>query len=52
MSITIFKDKDKDFKGPHQVVSADIRDLKDKPVDKPGSIHLGRDAALNKRGIG
>ncbi len=38
MSITIFKDKD--FKGPSQVVSANIRDLKDKPADKPGSIKL------------
>ena len=38
MTITIFKDKD--FKGPGQIVSADIRDLKNRPADKPGSIKL------------
>ena len=38
MTITIFKDKD--CKGPSQVVSTDIRDLKDRPADKPGSISL------------
>lgn len=46
MTITIFKDKD--FKGPSQVVTSDIRDLKDRPADKPGSIKLSelRDAVL------
>ncbi len=38
MTITIFKDKN--CKGPSQVVSADIRDLKDRPADKPGSVRL------------
>lgn len=46
MAITIWKDKD--FKGPKQEVAGNIRDLKDKPADKPGSIKLtdDRDAAL------
>jgi hypothetical protein len=46
MTITIWKDKD--FKGASQVVTGNIRDLKDKPADKPGSIRMtdGRDAVL------
>jgi reprolysin-like metallo-peptidase family M12B len=38
MSVTIFKDKK--FKGPSQVVSNNVRDLKGMSADKPGSIKL------------
>ena len=38
MAITIFKDRN--FKGPNQVVTCGIRDLKNQPVDKPGSMNL------------
>jgi len=46
MTITIFRDKD--CKGPSQVVSGNIRDLRDMPADKPGSIRMTdvRDAIL------
>lgn len=46
MAITLFKDKD--FKGPSQIVTGDIRDLKDKPADKPGLMKLSEstDAVL------
>jgi hypothetical protein len=38
MAITIFKDKN--CKGASQFVGSDIRDLKDEPADKPGSMQL------------
>jgi hypothetical protein len=38
LTITIFKDKD--CNGGSQVVNGNIRDLKDTPADKPGSIRL------------
>jgi hypothetical protein len=46
MTITIFKDHD--LKGKSQTVSGNIRDLKDQPADKPGSIRLtdGDEAVL------
>ena len=46
MAITIFKDKE--CKGASQVVSANLRDLKNMPADKPGSIRMtdGRDAVV------
>ena len=46
MTITIFKDKD--CKGASQTVTGDMRDLKGKPADKPGSIRMTdvRDAVV------
>ena len=41
MTITIFE-KD-DFKGKSQTISGDVRDLKGRPADKPGSIKLSDD---------
>ena len=41
MAITIFE-KD-DFKGKSQTISGDVRDLKGRPADKPGSIKLSDD---------
>jgi hypothetical protein len=38
MAITIFKDKN--CQGASDLVGSDIRDLKDRPADKPGSIRL------------
>lgn len=42
MTITIFKDHD--CKGPSQVVSGNLADLKGQPADKPGSIRLTTDS--------
>jgi hypothetical protein len=46
MTITIYKDKD--FKGPSQVLNGNVRDLKGCPADKPGSIRMTgvRDAVV------
>lgn len=41
MSITIFQDHD--FKGKSQAISANVRDLRGLPADKPGSIKLSDD---------